>query len=88
MAGLFVRKGESMKSAILGLDREFSSLSNELLQKLIGLLKNEETTQNEFFRQREQLDSIRSSWTTVFDNRKPSQVMLNKPRNMVRKVIR
>ncbi len=88
MAGLSARKGDGMKSAILGLDSEFDSLSNALLQKLIGLRKIEETTQNEFFRQREQLDSIRSSWTTVFDTQKPSQVMLNKPRNMVRKVIR
>lgn len=60
-------------------------LIKELLQRYKDLLSK---IGDAYFKHKKQIEHMRSSWNVPFDTRKASQVMMNKPKFTIRKVIR
>lgn len=83
LSNAFSEVAETLREAFSVL-YESTKPIRERIEKLLRELAAIEESRNDIDR----TEHLRSSWTIETDTRKPSQVILNKPKFMVRRVIR
>lgn len=69
-----------------GLSTIFNAIS-EAWNCVKSVFENKDEWLERYFKRQQQIQEMRASWHIIRDSSKSSQVLMNKPKNLIRKVI-